>query len=84
MAALQKKKHTVAMTGDELAKVYYLQQPYARYTFPMGYEPLEGGHLSSSESTQKTYYFLDFTTGDTSGSISKRYTAMKLRLFYLF
>ena len=84
LTQVQAHKGSYVPTLGELAKVYYLQQPYARYTFPMGYEPLEGGHLSSSESTQKTYYFLDFTTGDTSGSISKRYTAMKLRLFYLF
>ena len=77
-------KGSYVPTLGELAKVYYLQQPYAHHTFPEGYEPLEGGHLSSSESSQKTYYFLDFTTGDTSGSISKRYTPMKLRLFYLF
>ena len=84
LTVMQTHKGSYVPSLGELAKVYYLQQPYSKFTFSSGYEPLEGEHLSSSESSDKTFYFLDFTTGAIAGGLSKRYSPMNLRLFYLF
>ena len=84
LTAMQTHKGSYVPSLGELAKVYYLQQPYSKFTFSSEYEPLEGEHLSSSESSDKTFYFLDFTTGAIAGGLSKRYSPMNLRLFYLF
>ncbi len=84
LTVMQTHKGSYVPSLGELAKLYYLQQSYSKFTFPSGYEPMEGEHLSSSESTAKTFYFLDFTTGAVAGGISKSYTPMNLRLFYLF
>lgn len=81
---VQTHKGSYVPSLGELAKVYYLQQPYSKFIFSSEYKPLEGEHLSSSESSEKTFYFLDFTTGAVSGALSKRYAPMNLRLFYLF
>ena len=81
---VQTHKGSYVPSLGELAKVYYLQQPYSKFTFSSAYKPLEGEYLSSSESSKKTFYFLDFTTGAVSGALSKRYAPMNLRLFYLF
>ena len=84
LTVMQTHKGSYVPSLGELAKLYYLQQPYSKFTFSSGYEPLEGEHLTSSESALKTFYFLDFTTGAVAGGISKSYTPMNLRLFYLF
>lgn len=84
LTVMQTHKGSYVPSLGELAKIYYLQQPYSKFTFSSEYEPLEGEYLSSSESSDKTFYFLDFTTGAVAGGLSKCYTPMKLRLFYLF
>lgn len=84
LTVMQTHKGSYIPSLGELAKVYYLQQPYSKFTFSSEYVPLEGEHLSSSESSDKTFYFLDFTNGAVSGGLSKRYAPMNLRLFYLF
>lgn len=84
LTAMQTHKGSYIPSLGELAKVYYLQQPYSKFKFPSEYEPLESEHLSSSEMSNKTFYFLDFTTGVVAGGLSKRYAPMNLRLFYLF
>lgn len=84
LTVMQTHKGSYIPSLGELAKVYYLQQPYSKFTFSSEYEPLVGEHLSSSESSDKTFYFLDFTTGAIAGGLSKRYSPMNLRLFYLF
>lgn len=84
LTVMQTHKGSYVPSLGELAKVYYLQQPYSKFIFSSEYEPLEGEYLSSSESSDKTFYFLDFTTGAVAGGLSKCYTPMKLRLFYLF
>ena len=84
LTAMQTHKGSYIPSLGELAKVYYLQQPYSKFTFSSEYEPLVGDYLSSSESSEKTFYFLDFTTGAVAGGLSKRYAPMNLRLFYLF
>ena len=84
LTVMQTHKGSYVPSLGELAKVYYLQQPYSKFQFPSEFAPLEGEHLSSSESSEKTFYFLDFTTGVVAGGLSKRYAPMNLRLFYLF
>lgn len=84
LTLVQTHKGSYVPSLGELAKVYYLQQPYSKFTFSSEYKPLVGEYLSSSESSEKTFYFLDFTTGSVSGGLSKRYAPMNLRLFYLF
>lgn len=84
LTVMQTHKGSYIPTLQELAHAYYMQQPYSHTTLSPGYQPLEGEHLSSSESSETTFYFLDFTTGATAGGLSKSYAPMRLRLFYLF
>ena len=84
LTIMQMHKGSYIPSLGELAKVFYLQQPYSKFTFSSEFAPLEGEHLSSSESSDKTFYFLDFTTGAVAGGLSKRYAPMNVRLFYLF
>lgn len=69
----------------ELIHVYYLFQPYAGK--PLTAEGLEfpkGEYLSSSESSDSSFYMFDFNHGIVTGTFPKQYARMKLRLFYVF
>jgi hypothetical protein len=69
----------------EFAHLYYLMQPYSETKFPIQNFMLpEGSYLSSSESSSSTFYMFDFTDGAVSGAFSKRFSRLKLRLFYVF
>jgi hypothetical protein len=67
----------------ELAKLFYMMQPYGKMTMPDKFAPPTGIYLSSSEMSNNSIYTIEFTTGAVTG-ISKAYGKAKLRLFYLF
>lgn len=49
-----------------------------------GCEPLHGEYLTCTESSDDTFYLIDMDRGIVTGSVSKQYARLKLRLFYLF
>ena len=78
-------KGTYVPAIAELAHLYYLLQPYAES--PLRVEGLElpiGEYLSSSESSDDTFYMFDFSHGVVAGMFPKQFTRLKLRLFYIF
>lgn len=82
---LSTTKGTYIPSVAELAHLYYLLQPYSETKLSIeGFTLPEGSYLSSSESSSSTFYMFDFTDGAVSGSFSKRFARLKLRLFYIF
>lgn len=64
---------------------YYSRRGYDRYGCdPSGLVQMSGAYLSSTESSAETAYSIDFTRGTVTGITSKRFTPMKVRLFYIF
>jgi len=47
-------------------------------------EPMRGEYLTVSESSDKTFYLIDMENGIVTGTLSKQYAGLRLRLFYLF
>ena len=68
----------------EMARLYYLFQPYSKSTVGEQIEPLSDEYLTCSESTENTLYGIDMSKGIVMCNYSKQYARMKLRLFYLF
>lgn len=64
----------------ELARLYHHQQLGEK----AGYEPMSGEYLTVSESSDKTFYLIDMKNGIVTGTLSKQYASLRLRLFYLF
>lgn len=72
-------------TVAELVHVYYLLQPYAeKQLVAEGMELPRGEYLSSSESSDASFYMFDFNHGVVAGAFSKQFARLKLRLFYVF
>lgn len=70
---------------SELTNLYFLCRGYDRYGYVShGLGELSGVYLSSTESGEDTCYSVDFTRGTVTGSTSKRYSPLKVRLFYIF
>lgn len=71
---------------SELTNYFYFQRRgYDRYGCdPSGLRQMSGAYLSSTESSAETAYSIDFTRGTVTGITSKRFTPMKVRLFYIF
>jgi hypothetical protein len=67
----------------ELAKLYYMMQPYSKMTWSDHFELPSGSYLSSSEMSNNTIFTIDLSTGAVTET-SKAYGKAKLRLFYLF
>lgn len=68
----------------EMAKLYYLLQPYSHAEVGSLIEPLSGEYATSSESTEHTFYGIAMDKGIVMSNYSKQYAQLKLRLFYLF
>ena len=69
------------LIGDaELAKLYHHRQ----LGETVGCEPMRGEYLTVSESSDKTFYLIDMENGIVTGTLSKQYASLRLRLFYLF
>jgi hypothetical protein len=81
--AISEHKGSYIPSLGELAKLYYMMQPYSKMTLPDNFEPPTGIYLSSSEMPNNSIYTIDLSTGAVTG-ISKAYGKAKLRLFYLF
>ena len=68
----------------EMVHLYYLLQPYSEVKMPDSMNPLQGEYLTSSESSEKSFYIMDMNEGIINGSASKPYSKGRIRLFYLF
>jgi len=64
----------------ELARLYYRRQ----LGETAGCAPMQGEYLTASESSDKTFYLIDMENGIVTGTLSKQYAGLRLRLFYLF
>lgn len=68
----------------EMTALYYQLRcserdaPWGQFTIP------SGEYLTSSESTSQSFYMMDMENGIITGTLSKQYAKMQLRLFYLF
>lgn len=68
----------------EMAMLYY-QLRYSERDAMWGEFEIPGGeYLTSSESTSQSFYMMDMENGIITGTLSKQYAKMQLRLFYLF
>ena len=67
-----------------MTALYYLLRcserdtPWEQFTIP------RGEYLTCSESTSQSFYMMDMENGIITGTLSKQYAKMQLRLFYLF
>lgn len=64
----------------ELAQLYHRRQ----FGETTDCEPMQGEYLTVSESSDKTFYLIDMENGIVTGTLSKQYAGLRLRLFYLF
>lgn len=68
----------------EMTALYY-QLRYSERGAAWGqFEIPSGEYLTSSESTSQSFYMMDMENGIITGTLSKQYAKMQLRLFYLF
>jgi hypothetical protein len=81
--AVSEHKGSYIPSLGELAKLFYMMQPYSKITLPDNFALPTGIYLSSSEMPNNSIYTIDLSTGAVTG-ISKAYGKAKLRLFYLF
>ena len=84
LAATDREPCSYVPSLAEMARLYYLFQPYSKSTVGEQIEPLSGEYLTCSESTENTLYGIDMSKGIIMCNYSKQYARMKLRLFYLF
>lgn len=68
----------------EMAALYYQLRSSERGTVGGQFEIPNGEYLTSSESTSHSFYMMDMENGIITGTLSKQYAKMQLRLFYLF
>lgn len=85
LTVLQDVKGAYVPSAAEMVMLYYLVQGFGEQQFAAsGFMVPEGEYLTSSEYSEDTFYMFDFTTGVLTGSFSKQFARMGLRLFYLF
>lgn len=68
----------------EMAALYYQLRCSERGTVWGQFETPSGEYLTSSESDKQSFYMIDMENGIITGTLSKQYAKMQLRLFYLF
>lgn len=68
----------------EMAALYYQLRCHERDTVWGPFEITSGEYLTSSESASQSFYMMDMENGIITGTLSKQYAKMQLRLFYLF
>lgn len=70
----------------EMALLFYKTKPYGGSPLKdiKNFEKPTGEYLTSTESDVKTFYMIDMTNGIVTGFLNKKYTKMKLRMFYVF
>ena len=84
LSILSSHKGSYIPSLGEMVHLYYLHQPYSEVKIPDNLIPLQGEYLTSSESSQNTFYMMDIQEGIINGSCSKRFSKGRIRLFYLF
>ena len=84
VSVLSSHKGSYIPSLGEMVHLYYMLQPYSEVKIPDGLIPLQGEYLTSSESSQNTFYMIDIQEGIINGSCSKRFSKGRIRLFYLF
>lgn len=68
----------------EMTALYYQLRCSEKGTVWGQFEIPSGEYLTSSESTSQSFYMMDMENGIITGTLSKQYAKMQLRLFYLF
>lgn len=68
----------------EMTALYYQLRCSERGTVWEQFGIPSGEYLTSSESTSHSFYMMDMENGIITGTLSKQYAKMQLRLFYLF
>ena len=68
----------------EMTALYYQLRCSESSTAWGQFEIPSGEYLTSSESTGQSFYMMDMENGIITGTLSKQYAKMQLRLFYLF
>lgn len=68
----------------EMTGLYYQLRCSERSTVWGQFEIPSGEYLTSSESASHSFYMMDMENGIITGTLSKQYAKMQLRLFYLF
>ena len=69
----------------EMAKLYYSLHPFnGNPLAAKGFKSPSGEYLTSTEQSDKSFYMIDFERGIITGGLSKQYSKLQLRLFYLF
>ena len=84
LSILSSHKGSYIPSLGEMVHLYYLLQPYSEVKIPDNLIPLQGEYLTSSESSENTFYMMDMQEGIINGSSSKRFSKGRIRLFYLF
>lgn len=85
LKACRLKEGSYIPSAAEMSSLYLMAMGYTRekLTGPH-FELPYGVYLTSSESSDDTCYAVDFGRGAVSGYNSKRYTPLRIRLFYIF
>lgn len=79
------KKGSFIPSVADWAELYYLLQAYEGNPLQGDYfEMPEGEYLTSCEASASTFYMFDCSHGVITGTFSKQYARLKLRLFYVF
>lgn len=68
----------------EMVALYYQLRYSERDAAWEQFEIPSGEYLTSSESNSQSFYMMDVENGIITGTLSKQYAKMQLRLFYLF
>lgn len=68
----------------EMTALYYQLRCSERNSVWKQFAIPSGEYLTSSESTGQSFYMMDMENGIITGTLSKQYAKMQLRLFYLF
>lgn len=68
----------------EMTALYYQLRFSERDTGWGQFEIPSGEYLTSSESASQSFFMMDMGNGIITGTLSKQYAKMQLRLFYLF
>lgn len=69
----------------EMAKLYYSLHPFKGNPLAVkGFKSPSGEYITSTEQSDKSFYMIDFERGIITGGLSKQYSKLQLRLFYLF
>ncbi len=84
LEAAQKQPGSYVPSLAEMAELHYQLRSNGVNAIWGKFDIPNGEYLTSNESTGQTFYMMDMETGIITGTCSKQYAKMQLRLFYLF